>query len=78
MIGRRVVSCEEVECALRALRLEPTDKQTSTGRFWRSTVTGRHVQVPDAYEGMYPAFILRDLIARLDELQLGELRLPSH
>ncbi len=69
----RVKTREEVEAQLRALGLEPTDRRTATGRFWRHKASARHVQVPDAYEDMYPEFILTDLRARLEELQLGRL-----
>jgi len=70
---KRVLCKEEVEAILASLSLEKTDRVTATGRFWKSTSTGRHVQVPEPYEGMYPEFILSDLRARLEELGFGSL-----
>lgn len=69
----RVLTQEEVEAFLIAKGLEPTEIRTETGRFWKSAATGRHVQVPNAYDGMYPEFILRDLRGRLEELGFGSL-----
>lgn len=69
----RVRTREEVERALRAKGLEPTDLTTGTGRFWKSTISGRHIQVPEPYDGMYPEAILEDLYGRLDELGFGPL-----
>lgn len=68
MSASRVWTQAEIEAQLRSLGLVPTDATTATGRFWKSPQTGRHVQVPDAYEGMYPNFILSVLKARLEEL----------
>ena len=68
MSAGRVWTQAEIEAQLAALGLTPTEHRTATGRFWRSTRSGRHVQVPDPYEGMYPNFILDTLKARLQEL----------
>ena len=73
MNPKRVLSKEQVEAYLASLDLEKTEIVTATGRFWKSTKTGRHVQVPEPYEGMYPEFILSDLRARLEELGFGSL-----
>jgi hypothetical protein len=70
---KRVLSKEAVEAHLASLDLEKTDIVTATGRFWKSTKTGRHVQVPEPYDGMYPEFILADLRVRLEELGLGSM-----
>ncbi len=73
MSAHRVTTQAEIEAQLKTLGLQPTEVRTETGRFWKSTRTGRHVQVPDPYEGMYPNFILDTLKARLDELGFGPL-----
>ena len=73
MNPKRVRTREEVEALLRAMGLEPTDRRTETGVFWKLPATGRHVQVPDAYEGMYPEFIIDHLRNVLEELGLGRL-----
>ena len=73
MNPKKVKSQAEVEVYLRSLELEPTEVVTATGRFWKSTRTGRHVQVPEPYDCMYPEFILRDLMARLEELGFGSM-----
>ena len=73
MNPKRVRTQEEIEAALASLGLVKTEIITATGRFWRSLATGRHVQVPEPYDGTYPEFILADLRGRLDELGLGTL-----
>lgn len=60
MIAGRVKSKEDVEAALKAAGFEPTDFRTATSRIWKSNRTGKHIQVPDPYDGMYPDAILRD------------------
>jgi hypothetical protein len=70
---KRVLSKGQVEAYLASLDLERTEIVTATGRFWKSTRTGRHVQVPEPYEEMYPEFILSDLRARLEDLGFGSL-----
>jgi hypothetical protein len=56
----RVTTQEEFEASLRSAGFEPTDETTDTGRFWRSVQSGKHILVPDPYEGMYPLFIVKD------------------
>ena len=73
MNPKRVRSKEEVEAELASLGLTPTELTTATGRFWKSATTGRHVQVPEPLDGMYPEFILADLRGRLEELGFGRL-----
>jgi hypothetical protein len=69
----RVRTQAEIEALLRSKGLEPTDKCTDTGRFWRHSMTMRHVQVPFAVDGMYPEFILKHLRGILEELGFGLL-----
>ena len=73
MNPRRVLTKEQIERRLNEMGLVKTDHFTATGRFWKSLHTSRHVQVPEPYDGMYPDFILRDLIGRLEELGLPPL-----
>ena len=61
MIAGRVRTQKEVEDALRAQGFEPTEHRTVTGVIWKSTKTGKHIQVPDPYMEMYPDVILKDL-----------------
>lgn len=68
MIAGRVKTQKEVEDALRGKGFEPTNEVTNTGRFWRSTVNGKHIIVPEPYEGMYPDVILGDLLEKAHQL----------
>jgi hypothetical protein len=62
MIGAKVKTKDELEAELRAEGYEPTDFYTKTGRAWRSMKTGKHITVPEPYDGdMYPDFILNDI-----------------
>ncbi len=61
MIAGKVKTAEELEAELRAAGYEPTEHHLKTGRVWRHKVTGKHIIVPDSYDGYYPDFILRDM-----------------
>lgn len=65
MNPHRVKTQKEVEDDLIAQGFERTTHRTATGTAWKSTHTGKHVIVPDPYEGMYPEFILKDLHERM-------------
>ncbi|MBT2299301.1 hypothetical protein J7E70_02385 [Variovorax paradoxus] len=67
MIAGGVKTQEEIENELRKRGFTPIDTMSDGGRFWKSS-TGRHLHVPDSYEGMYPDFILGDLLRRADYL----------
>ena len=57
---------------LKAKGLKPTKRETETGRFWVHP-SGRHVQVPNHVDGMYPEFMMDHLRAVLEELGFGSL-----
>jgi hypothetical protein len=61
LIAERIKSAEELEAELRSKGYEPTEHRTRTGRVWRSKLTGKHIIVPDSYDGYYPDFILNDI-----------------
>ncbi len=65
MIAGRVKTKQEVEEWLRSEGWVPTDLTTSTGRVWRSTRTGKHIQVPEDDEGLYTDWMLRDLMKEM-------------
>lgn len=69
----RVLSKEEVEETLTKRGFTKTGTRTATGTFWRSGQTGKHVQVPDPYEGMYPRFLLSDLNEQLERMGQPQL-----
>lgn len=64
----RVLSRENLEAELTKRGFSKTETRTSTGTFWRSSQSGKHLQVPDAYEGMYPDFILRGLNDQMEKM----------
>lgn len=61
----RVKSQQEVEDDLKARGFSKTEHRIATGTIWKSSQTGKHLVVPDPYEGMYPEFILKDLHDRM-------------
>jgi len=67
---KRVRTWAEVQALLGAKGLKPLDRRTATGRFWVHP-SGRHVQVPDPVEDMYPEYLFRHLEAVLEELGFG-------
>ncbi len=61
MIAGKVKTAEQLEAELRSGGYEPTEHHLKTGRVWRSKITGKHIIVPDSYDGFYPDFILQDI-----------------
>ena len=61
MTASQVVREKDLIDHLKKLGFEQTNEKTETGIFWRSP-QGRHIQVPYPYEGMYPDWLLSDLV----------------
>lgn len=65
----RVVSENELIKHLKKLGYQPTSEKTNTSTFWKSDHTGKVIQVPFPYEGMYPDVILHDLVATIGKVR---------
>lgn len=75
-----VATERQIYALLRDAGYEQTEQRTATGTFWRSTETGRHVQVPDSLKGCYPDWLLADLvdiIGKVDPWALSKMK-PRH
>lgn len=78
MVAGRVLTEQDLRRRLRDLGYEETTNRTTTGAIWKSKRTGKHIQVPFPYDGMYPNFILRDLEAVIGPLlEPGPFKSPS-
>lgn len=73
MTAVRVLTREEVEEHLRSLGFQPTGQRTASGEFWRRA-DGKHVQVPFPYEGMYPDFLIRELVEKIGKIPTRPLQ----
>lgn len=67
MNPHRVLTEEEFENELTAAGFTKTTRSTETGAYWRSK-TAKHLLLPNAYEGMFPEFIIKDVRARMSVL----------
>lgn len=74
MNPHRVKTKAQVETELRTRGLSPTEHTTATGRIWRHAGLNRYVQIPHAYEEMYPEFILRGLLDALSAAGIEPLQ----
>lgn len=64
----RVLSKQDLEDELTKRGFTKTETRTATGTFWRSAQTGKHLQVPDPYEDMYPRYILTDMNEQMEKM----------
>jgi hypothetical protein len=71
MVAERVASREDVEHALEQNDFEPTGQRTATGEYWRHRRSGRHILVPDSYQGYYPDWMLGDLSKEVGKVVPG-------
>jgi hypothetical protein len=71
MIAPRVPTEQEIFTALRELGFEETDTITETGRFWRHTPTGRHLQVPLSVQGYFPDWLIWQFWSKAHEIASG-------
>ena len=69
MNPHRVTTQKEFEAQLEEKGFAKTDIRTSTGIFWCSKNNGKHLLVPDPYEGMYPKFILKDIEDHMEKIE---------
>ena len=65
----RVRTKLEFEAELTTRGFIKTETRTDTGTFWRSGQNQKHLLVPDAYEGMYPKFILKDVEEQMERME---------
>lgn len=68
MNPHRVPTQQEFEAQLAEKGFEKTETRTATGTFWKSKQNGKHLLVPDPYDGMYPKFILKDFEEQITKI----------
>lgn len=69
MNPHRVKTRADLEKYLTEQGFVKTGHTTGTSEFWRSVKTGKHVQIPDAYQdGMFPEYYLQDLYDAVERI----------
>lgn len=68
----RIPTEEEFEKELKDAGYTKTLEKTSTGTFWKSE-TGKHIEVPFPYDGMYPEAIIKPLRLKIPVLKRNHL-----
>ena len=78
MIADRVVSEDDLRRHLESRDFVPTGYRCATGEFWRSKKTGKHLLVPDSWDGFYPNWMLTELEAIVGKISPGSIPGATH